>query len=276
MSRKLRLFVRRTSPLLAVMMFLAFINLMTTSFPWALFPIAAIGIPVFIIFTQTFLGDDTGDGQQWGDQGQPGARKATEQSTPAVSSRPLDQSVAAQVAQVKSYRQAIENMAKTATNSIRKARLTDLANQFAEWQRSVEQMAERITAFRQDKVIQQDLKAVPESIRKLEAQLGVEKDERMRAQLTRTLEMRRNQLSSLQKLQAYMRQAEIQLESTVASLGTIYSQALANQSTTTIADHADLTVDVNEQVRVLQDQLEALEEVRLGQAANNLSNADNR
>jgi len=272
MSRKLRLFVRRTSPLLAVMMFLAFINLMTTSFPWALFPIAAIGIPVFIIFTQTFLGDDTGDGQQWGDQGQPGARKATEQSTSAVSSRPLDQSVAAQVAQVKSYRQAIENMAKTATNSIRKARLTDLANQFAEWQRSVEQMAERITAFRQDKVIQQDLKAVPESIRKLEAQLGVEKDERMRAQLTRTLEMRRNQLSSLQKLQAYMRQAEIQLESTVASLGTIYSQALANQSTTTIADHADLTVDVNEQVRVLQDQLEALEEVRLGQAAINLAN----
>ncbi len=258
------------------MMFLAFINVMTTSFPWALFPIAAIGIPVFIIFTQTFLGDDTGDEQQWGNQAQASTRKASEQSTPAASSRPLDQSVAAQVAQVKSYRQAIENMAKTATNSVRKARLTDLANQFAEWQRSVEQMAERITAFRQDKVIQQDLKAVPDSIRKLEAQLGAEKDERMRAQLTRTLEMRRNQLASLQKLQAYMRQAEIQLESTVASLGTIYSQALANQSTTTIADHADLTVDVNEQMRVLQDQLEALEEVRLGQAANNLSDASSR
>ncbi|HQX76357.1 MAG TPA: hypothetical protein PL074_08590, partial [Thermoflexales bacterium] len=67
-------------------------------------------------------------------------------------------------------------------------------------------------------------------------------------------------------------EAEIQLESTVSSLGTIYSQALAGQSATAIADYAHLSQDVDEQVRVLDDQLQSIEEVRLGRAAGNISN----
>ena len=331
MSDKSRLFLRRASPLLKVMVFLLIINLLTTGFPWAVFPIAAMSIQLFNIFIRTFVDEDGSEDEMGGSihdefrrarrQAREAARDARHQaraaardarhdaragawSAPQQSSAPpqtgsqaaqtspnaaaapataaakpgvtraapANLSAAAHVAQARTYRQAIDNLVKNTPAGPRKTQLADLAAQFAEWQRSVEHMADRITGFQQDKLIQQDLKSVPQSIRKLEAQLNAETDEPMRAQLTRTLEMRRNQLGSLERLQASMRQAEVQLESTVASLGTIYTQALANQSTTTIADHDNLTSDVNEQVRTLQDQLEALEEVRLGQAAINLAN----
>lgn len=306
MDRKLRLFLRRSSPLLAVMLFLAFINVMTTAFPWALFPIAAMGIPVFNIFIQTFLDDDAkvdgaaGDGEDVREELRRARHEARQQvrdqirqvreealsgryAPPAESAAPAPSTaapvpevsnsgtLAAQLAQVRTYRQAVDNLAKNAPAGPRKDRLTDLGRQFAEWQKSVEQMAERINGFRQDAVIQGDLRMVPESIRKLEGQLTSEKDERVKAQIAKTLETRRNQLASLDKLQAYMRQAEIQLESAVASLGTLYTQSLSNQSTNAIADYAGLSLDVTEHVRVLQDQLEAIEEVRLGDAKSNLS-----
>ncbi len=303
MDRKFRQFLHRTSPLLTVMAFLAFINLMTTSFPWALFPIAAMCIPVVITFANIFLAEDGESGANEGDRAfseqlrrakaearremraqieqvkddtRAAARTAPAGPPPGASlntgnNASINAALATQVAQVRTYRQAIDNLVRNAPNTARKTRLAELAAQFAEWQTSVEHMAERITRFRQDAIIQNDLRSVPESIRKLEAQLGAEPDERVRAQIAKTLESRRNQLASIQTLQTSMRQAEIQLESAVASLGTVYSQALANQSTTTIADYAGLSADMNEQVRVLQDQMEALEEVRLGQARSNLS-----
>ncbi|NJM40426.1 MAG: hypothetical protein HC853_06505 [Anaerolineae bacterium] len=78
-------------------------------------------------------------------------------------------------------------------------------------------------------------------------------------------------MATLEKLQSSMRQAEVQLESTVASLGTIYSQVLTAQSTNQVADYGHLAADVNEQVHQLQDQIEALEEVKLGQPKSNLN-----
>jgi hypothetical protein len=54
----------------------------------------------------------------------------------------------------------------------------------------------------------------------------------------------------------------VQLESTIAAIGTIYSQALAIQSTDQIADYGHLSKEVDEQAKALRDQLEALEEVK--------------
>jgi hypothetical protein len=267
------------------MAFLLFLNIVTTSFPWSLFPIAALGIPVFIIAVHTFLGDEGANAAREEMRqsrrearrefrremrGDFGAREktASQPASPPVVVR--DSGLMAQLAQVKMYRQAIDDLVKNASPA-RKERLAQLASQFADWQHSMEQMAQRLTNFRANSVVQQDLRNVPDSIKKLEDELGRETNEHVRAQISRTLQTRRNQLASLERLQTAARQAEIQLESAVASLGTVYSQALASQSTSTIADYADLAADVNEQVHTMQDQLEALEEVRLGRAANNIS-----
>jgi hypothetical protein len=104
--------------------------------------------------------------------------------------------------------------------------------------------------------------AVPRAIETLEAQLAHEVNPAIRVQLERTLVNRKNQLASLGLLQNNIKRAEIQLESTLSLLGTIYSQILIGQSTNHVADYGRLSVDVDEEVRRLQDQLEALWEVK--------------
>jgi len=105
---------------------------------------------------------------------------------------------------------------------------------------------------------------VPKSIKKLEAQLAQETDGATRAELERTLASRKNQLVALQQLQNMMKRAELKIESTLSSLGTIYPQLLTSQSTNHVADYSRLSEEVDEEVRTLQDHLEALEEVKLG------------
>ncbi|MCK6630197.1 MAG: hypothetical protein L6R45_34100 [Anaerolineae bacterium] len=99
---------------------------------------------------------------------------------------------------------------------------------------------------------------------RLETQLTQENDPQVRGQLERTLTNRRNQLASLERLQNTMKRAEIQIESTLSALGTIYSQLLTGESTDHVADYSRLSAEVDEEVRLLQDRLEALEEVKLG------------
>lgn len=270
MSSKFRTFLRRTSPLLAVMAFLSALSVVTSpnSF-WAIYPILGMSIPVFIIFMNTMLGHEQEDaerGQSRGFNAQTVAN-AEAAAAPIV----LDRSLAAQLEQVKNYRKALDELVRNASGA-RKDSLARLSAQFAEWQKSVEQTAQKISVYRANPVIQQDLRAVPESIKKLEGELATETNENVRAQLNKTLAARKSQLGSLEKLQTAVREAEIQLESTVSSLGTIYSQALAGQSATAIADYAHLGQDVDEQVRVLDDQLQSIEEVRLGRASANISN----
>lgn len=285
MVEKSRKFLLRASPLLGVCFFLLMLNLIVSpQFLWALIPIAAMSIPLFTIFAHTFLGDEKDQAADMAREQYRELRRAERDerraerrgetlAMPVAQAAPqaivLDRSLEQQLAQVKTYRQAIDNLARNSPAS-RKQQLAELSGRFGEWEKSVQQMAERITTFRSNGVVQQDLRTVPDSIRKLEDQLKTEKDDIVRAQLERTLNTRRNQLVALEKLQATMRHSEIQLESAVASLGTIYSQALANQSTNTIADYAGLATDVDDQVRALQDQLEVLEEVRLGRASGNL------
>lgn len=269
MSSKFRKFLRQTTPLLAVMGFLAALSFITSpNYFWAIYPILGMGIPVSIIFMNIMLGEDK-DAQDSAARGLNAQTVANAEAAAAPIA--LDRSLTAQLEQVKTYRKALDELTRNASG-LRKESLLRLSAQFGEWQKSVEQTAQRISVYRGNPVVQQDLRAVPESIKKLEGELATEKNENVRAQLSKTLVARKSQLAALEKLQSAVREAEIQLESTVSSLGTIYSQALAGQSATAIADYAHLSADVDEQVRVLDDQLQSIEEVRLGRAAGNVSN----
>jgi hypothetical protein len=103
-----------------------------------------------------------------------------------------------------------------------------------------------------------------QAIEKLEARLTNESNETTRKELERTLASRKNQLAALEQLQNAISQAEIKIENTPSALGTIYSQVLTTQSTHQVADYSRLAAEADEEVRTLQDYLEALKEVKLG------------
>jgi len=130
---------------------------------------------------------------------------------------------------------------------------------------AIDALASRVSRMRQNPVIRRDVQAVPEAIQDLENRLALEQDEAIGVQLERTLLNRRRQQESLEALQNSIRAAEIQIESTLSQLGTIYSQLLTGQSTTQMATYSRLAADVDEEVRLLEDHLDALREVKLGE-----------
>jgi len=166
--------------------------------------------------------------------------------------------------QTLTYQAQIDQLLKATSNASNRARRLHLAAQINIWAEAIQNLIQHIASLRQDDLIRQDMAAVPRAIEGLEAQLAYEADLGIRAQLERTLINRKNQLTSLQLLQSTVKKAEIQIESTLSLLGTIYSQILIGQSTNHMADYGRLSVDVDEEVRRLQDQLEALWEVKGG------------
>lgn len=261
-SSKLRQFIRKDAVLFATILFMVLLNwfsnlltqaLFNFSFPWALIVIGGILIAVVDDIAKIFFAD--------------GASKAGDNTSRESKEAKAPNTLDVQLAQVHRYQQDMRDLAKSAKSE----RIKALAVQFDDWVVAIERMAGRIDAFRMNASVQHDLDAVPKSIAKIEAQLAAAPNERMRAQLQHTLALRQSQLESLRKLEQTVEAGEIQLESAVAALGTIYSQSLASQSTNQIVDYSHLTAEAQEQTHALNDYLETLEEVRLGRVESSLS-----
>ncbi|MFN4295076.1 MAG: 2TM domain-containing protein [Thermoflexales bacterium] len=249
-SPKLRRFLQETTTQLAAMLFLAMINVVTSpDFPWAIFPIGGILISVLVTASRIFLADEKED---------------------KLAGRAAQSQGVVHSAQV--YKRRIDELMNATGDPLRRERLRELADKVGIWVKEVEAMSRRVEEFKRNEVIQSDLVNVPQAIEKLTAQLATETDPRVRASIERALTARNEQMQSLQKVQSLTRQAEVQLENTIAALGTIYSQALAMQSTDRAADYSQLSAEVDEQSRMLKDQLEALEEIKLDRQRMNLSN----
>ncbi len=247
---KLWQFLQETMTQLAVILFLAMINIVTSpDFPWAIFPIGGILISVLATASRIFLASEKEDN----------LAKRAAQSQGALHSARL-------------YKRRIDELMNATGDPVRRDKLRELADKVDIWVKEVEAMSRRVEEFKRNEVIQSDLVNVPQAIETLRAQLETETEPRVRASIERALAARTEQMQSLQKVQSLIRQAEVQLENTIAALGTIYSQALAMQSTDRAADYSHLSAEVDEQSRMLKDQLEALEEVKLDRHWMNVSN----
>ncbi len=166
--------------------------------------------------------------------------------------------------QATAYKTQIDNAIKAASDKSDRSHLNRLADQIETWTEAIAELVQRLNSLRQDNIIRRDVTAVPKAIADLETRLANEADAAIIAQLERTLDNRKKQQASLKELQNMIKRAEIQIENTLSMLGTIYSQILTGQSTNHVADYDRLSTDVDEEVRLLQDHLEALREVKLG------------
>jgi len=139
------------------------------------------------------------------------------------------------------------------------------------WRRSIS-LATRLDTYALNKVIQQDMRAVPEAITNFKRRLVQEDNPAVQATLQKTIADKERQWEQLSQLQAMMEKAEYQLEGTLAMLGTIYAQlqAIDLQATERGRDE-QLRAEINEQVQQLQDVRGAMDEVyqsRSAQAGN--------
>lgn len=156
------------------------------------------------------------------------------------------------------YTAQIERLLKSNPSHQRQQLLSQIYN----WQKTIEELVQGLTGLRQNDLINRDVVDLPEVIADLEQQLVLETNPALRPHLEHILTQRKAQLLALEQLQITVQQAEIQVETTVALLGTIYSQLLIQQSTSHVADYQRLADNVNDEVQRLRDYLEALQEVK--------------
>lgn len=274
-SGKWRGFIAHAGSYAIIMAMLLGIYLLSDpgGYPWFLWPALGWGLAVAIHFLVVIKSKDHNPAEtlEMADSSTKKRRKRRrDRLIEAESPEPPEVMPAAkpvlkdQVKKARTYQAQIKSLLKSSSKQTIHIRQADLTNQIDQWVQAIETLAERVESFRQNSVIQTDLVAVPQSISDLERRLASETDESTRAELDRTLAVHKNHLEALNRLQGTINRAEIKIESTLSLLGTLYSQMLTSQSTNHVADYSRLSEDVEEEVHILQDHLDALGEVKSG------------
>lgn len=160
------------------------------------------------------------------------------------------------------YRSRIEANIRETRDGLLKDHLLDVADEIEHWIRNVYRIARRLDKYRTDPILRRDQQSVPVRISNLEKQLAGERDPAVRTQIESTLQNNRTQLEHLQKLASSMQRAQLELESTLSALGTVYSQTLLVGAKDIDSGRAKrLRQDIADQVDGLEDMLAAMDQV---------------
>ncbi len=258
-------FLKHLSSYVIVIGGLALLNWLTSPGAWwVVWPAVGWGIGLAFDLRRTLLGEEETD---TADSPAAAHRPDVQDADLAPTAVPAQSRLRGDVAKARLYRRQIQELLADAPAAGGESRRQALARQVDEWVQSIEALARRVEEIQQNPLIQQDTADVPRSIEALKTRLSEETNPDLRRELERTLTSRQTQLDALTQLQQTVAQAEMKIESALSALGTIYSQLLTGQSTADIADYRRLSEEVDEEVRVLRDHLEALREVRLDNSA---------
>ncbi len=152
-------------------------------------------------------------------------------------------------------------LAKTKPGVLRD-HLEQTANEIDDWIGNLFTLAQRLDTFEGDRTIQNDLKTVPAAIQKDEARLRTTVDPSLKKQIEDTLASRRSHLDSLQNLQSTIERGKLQMDQTLASMGTVYSQLLLMDAKDIDSGrYQRLRDDIAEEVKGLHEVVEAMDEV---------------
>ncbi len=173
-----------------------------------------------------------------------------------------DETLQERVSRALEYWSLIDETIQKSPAGVLRDRLQRTAQEVIHWLQAVYNLADRVDKFRLNKIIAQDLKRVPGEIEDYKRRLKKEDSDEVRKQLERTIADKERQLKTLQSLEDSMEKASYQLDSTLSSLGTIYSQLLLVGSKDEEGSRVNrLHEEISEQVHQLEDLTEAMDEV---------------
>ena len=160
------------------------------------------------------------------------------------------------------YHQQIKATVKTQKDGILKERMQRTTGEIYDWIGNMVRLARRLDSYRIDPIIKGDREELLKSIPSLEARLRQESDPRVRQQIETTLADQRRLQENIAELDNRMQRADLQLDSSLAALGTVYSQLLLVGSKEVDSDRAErLSADISNEVTSLQDVVDSINEV---------------
>lgn len=160
------------------------------------------------------------------------------------------------------YHVQIKAAIKSQKDGILKQRMQRTTAEIYDWIGNMVRLARRLDAYRGDPIIKGDRDGLKDSIPTLQARLQRESDPRVHQQLETTLADQRRLQDNIAELDNRMQRADLQLDSSLAALGTVYSQILLVGSKEVDSDRAErLSADIANEVTSLQDVVDSINEV---------------
>ncbi len=161
------------------------------------------------------------------------------------------------------YRRNMLKLADVARGAMR-TRQRHLISGINDWIAHMYSLANRIDYFENNDLAARDLQQVPRKIELVKRRIKTETDEGTRHDLLQQLKLLQRQLVSLEASASIIKRAEIQLESTLSALGTVYAQMslLGTKDTNSIRGQR-LGIEIKDEIDKLQDTIDAMDEVHL-------------
>jgi len=160
------------------------------------------------------------------------------------------------------YRRNMLALVKRHSGAMR-INLQQTVNDVNEWISHMYDLAQHLDAFEDNELVERDRQAVPQQIRSAQERLKVEKDPTVQKDLQDQVNQLQQQLTNLEATANSAKRAEIQLESTLSSLGTIFAQmSLLGTKEVDSGRAQRLRLEIQDEVSSLQDTIEAMNEVQ--------------
>lgn len=163
------------------------------------------------------------------------------------------------------YRTQMLELAKKAKGSLR-MNLLQTVDDVNSWIGHMVDLALHLDEFADNQLVSRDVKEVPQRIANVEKRINIESKSNNVAvvnELIRQREQLEQQLTNLQAAVNNSKRAEIQLESALASLGTMYAQmSRLGTSEVDSGKMQRMRLEIQEEVSSLQDTIHAMDEVQ--------------
>ena len=173
-----------------------------------------------------------------------------------------DKALQEKLKRAEEYHEQINAAVAAQRDGVLKDRLKRTTNDIYDWIGNMVRLARRLDAYRSDPIILGDREALKQSIPNLQHRLAQASDQRVREQLETTLGDQQQLQINISELDNRMQRADLQLDSSLASLGTVYSQLLLIGSKDVDGGQAErLQADISDEVNSLQDVVESINEI---------------
>lgn len=162
------------------------------------------------------------------------------------------------------YRRNMLKLVKQHNGSMR-IQLRETIDQVNDWIAAMYDLAVHIDIFDNNEIVARDLQAVPQKIEKTKIRIERETDPRVLDDLNTQLQQLERQKMNLEQTKNSVKRAEIQLESTLSSLGTVYAQMslLGTKGGVDGSKQQRMRLEIKDEVNSLQDTIDAMEEVHM-------------
>jgi hypothetical protein len=160
------------------------------------------------------------------------------------------------------YRRSMMTLAERSSGAMR-AQLDETINDVSDWIAHMYDLALHIDSFEANRLVEEDRRTVPQRIDKVRTRLEREQDAAVRRDLQDQLSKLELQRDNLNATANSIKRAEIQLDSTLSALGTLYAQMSRLGTKDVDSSRAQrLRLEIRDEVASLQDTIEAMDEVQ--------------